>query len=301
VAFEGFPIRSCSQLQQPRLTIPVWVNNWHKNKIDRKVSGLKKESWGDSMYNQTFCRDSLLAFGLLLLVGCATTDQLLPENYFDNTDSTVAIGIATLPTPDLIESGQQGLLDIAVNRIANSGLREHLATIPIDDFSLTMKNLKSELEQHGFNVLLIDEPIAYMDLPLNEHRPKGFERRDVSSLTESVDADQLLLLIVNFAGAMRNYHGFVPTSAPKGYSRCEGRLIELDSNQLLWHVQHTAESDVISPWNQSEISYPNLTNSVLSSLTSCGDHLLSRFVTEDELAEEEPTALAAQGASNSSN
>ena len=78
-----------------------------------------------------------LVLGASVLAGCATVQKPIPATraLFDNKERVVAVAIEKMPEPGQVMLGNQGLLDIAINRAnAENGGRVVTSIEPLGEW-----------------------------------------------------------------------------------------------------------------------------------------------------------------------
>ena len=202
-----------------------------------------------------------VALVMLLASGCVALPAPVPlsEEFWNDADKTVAIVVENLPPADFMTTGQQGLLDFAINEGANSALNEYLKQLDYSEFAAVAEEFKELLEAGGATVVAVRTSHA---LPaLSRFRSSGNEkhvyaRMDYRPLREELGADRLLLISVPTAGVTRSYYGFIPTSDPMAQLVAEGRVVDLETNRLLWRARMDVTLAIPQPWDEPP-SFPN--------------------------------------------
>jgi hypothetical protein len=164
----------------------------------------------------------------------------------------VGIAVEKLPAADARKHGSQGLLDIAVASIFDADLRTHLEQKDLGAFLDIKEKFAEQIQNQGLKAKIIDEVI---DMETLARETKGNQKGNGPNyqvLADRYGLDYLLLLKVNGAGVTRQYFGFIPLGAPKGYCEAKGELIKLNTNQTCWMYTMAPGSSVVpinGKWN----------------------------------------------------
>ena len=213
---------------------------------------------------------ALTGLVLALLQGCATVQPnvALDSGFWNEKDKTVAVVVAKLPPADYMTTGQQGLLDVAINEGANSALNDHLQNLDISEFKAIGEYFTSILKDKGLNVTGLHVDFEVPELRQFHGKKDGgtvFGHRDYRMLKQRVDADQVLLIEVSRAGVVRPYYGFFPTGEPLANFVTEGRLVDLETNRILWRAHFETNLAIQKPWDEPP-TFPNVTTAIYKSL-----------------------------------
>ena len=200
-----------------------------------------------------------------LLFGCATVTKPVPldPKFWQNKDQTIGVAVTKSEPPTAYMLGNQGLLDIVINRANASQLIDHLAKLKLPKLEAIANDFITQLKARGFNVKLIEqaideskqakfsgsssETVQYPKYDYRKYKADGFDR--------------LLIVSVDRVGTTRNYYGFLPTSAPQADFALRGQLVNLDTNELLWYTNDTSHLPIADPWDQPP-SFENVTAAV---------------------------------------
>jgi len=207
-------------------------------------------------------------FLALMLVGCATVQQpvSLSPSFWENRQQTVGVAVTTSTPPTAMMLGQQGLLDIVVNRANAKSLIEFLEKMEIARLKTIAKEFSDQLTARGFNVKTIDEPIDVSKLEKFSGKSEGtsFAQLDFRKL-KTDDMDKLIVISVNRVGTVRNYYGFIPLDAPQADLSLTGQMVDLSNNQLLWYTVENKTMPIPEPWDQAP-SFENVAGAVLANV-----------------------------------
>ena len=224
--------------------------------------------------------------GLLLaasvLTGCATVQKPIPATsaLFDNKDRTVAIAIEKMPEPGQVMLGNQGLLDIVINRANAKAIVDRLQKQDFKMVSGLPESFHTGLESRQIKVVMITEPIDTEAMPkFTEGSGDGVALRDYRPLAKKYNADKLLLVTARSLGTVRNYYGFLPLGAPRAYVALTGQLVNLSTNRLEWYEKVDTYADATGEWDQSP-EYDNLMRAVEESTRAATTNLRGAFFME---------------------
>ena len=216
-----------------------------------------------------------LVLASLLLACSSRVPRIGPTaQIWSDPTAVVGVAVAVLPVAAVYKDGQQGLLDMAINEAAAGDLAAHLETLDVSRFRQTADVVMAKLRARGLQTVKIEQPIDPAQFPERSAGGDGkqFADRDYSSLERSTGIQRLVLLRLASVGTTRSYFGFVPTSAPHGYARATGQMIDLQTGQLLWSAASTRRQDVIDEWDQPP-SFPNVDRAIAEALRIVGKDL----------------------------
>jgi hypothetical protein len=204
-----------------------------------------------------------------VLAGCAAAPPVhLDPSYWANKPQSVGVIVVKMPKPATLKMGAQGLLDIAINDAMADVLTKHLNSLSLDDFRVGGQAIAAYYSKQGVAAKFIPEELDLSAVSKVKDAQKGYADRDYSSLKAKYGVDQLVVLQVKAAGTIRDYYGFIPTSAPRGYFLCAGSLVDLSNNKLLWTATGVKEVAVEKPWDQPDEGYPHITSAFYQALTT---------------------------------
>lgn len=227
--------------------------------------------------------------------GCATIKPSVPfsQDFWNEKDKTVAIVVEQLPEPDYLTQGQQGLLDLAINEGANSTLNDYLHELDISEFQGIADEFRTLFESQGLSVVTQEVDAKLPDLRgfNGGGGTNPFADYDYRPLKSKFQADRLLLIKVLRAGVVRPYYGFIPTGEPLANFVVEGRVIDLETNRLLWRVHFDEKLGIQEPWDEPP-SFPNVTTAFFKTME------LARVKLRDDVRIQPEPELAARKESN---
>lgn len=223
-----------------------------------------------------------LVLGASVLAGCATVQKPIPATgaLFDNKDRPVAIAIEKLPEPGQVMLGNQGLLDVVINRANAKAIVERLQKQDFTTVSGLPEAFRQGLGSRQIPVVMVAEPIDTESMPkYTEGSGEGVALRDYRPLAKKYKADKLLLVTARSLGTVRTYYGFLPTGAPEGYVALTGQLIDLSTNRLEWYERVDVRANAMGDWDQAP-EYDNLMRAVDESTRTAASKLRGSFFME---------------------
>ncbi len=219
----------------------------------------------------------ILLFTVLLLVGCA--DPNIPLNQGFWTDKPKPVVVVAMKKPLQADAGFSGagLLDLAIITVVNHQFIDYVHQYELSDLDKLPDQLVQNLHQHEFKAKKYDGDIDLSQLKNSSETDYSvYERKDFTPLGAQLNANQLLLINVNFVGSSRRYYGVIPMGPPSAYCKIEGRLINLKTNRILWRFTTAQEVKVTGPWSQPP-GYPNFSNAMNQAITQAKQAILSNF------------------------
>ncbi len=212
--------------------------------------------------------------GLILISGCVSiplNEVKIPSSFMQKKGKIGIIWVKKdeKPTADFYQTGRQGLLDIGINHLISTTLRQRLQKEELDPlikkFYLTPFSEAFSLD--GFEIKTID---SGYDLK------KYKEISDQKQIAKEVEVDHLIILEILSFGIGRSYFGIIPTSQPQGLTNLRCYLINSSSDQII--AQHIAKNLEASQgeWDEPP-EYPNLMKAMLSSFEKSIDECFFAF------------------------
>ncbi|MFJ4145206.1 hypothetical protein [Pseudomonas sp. NPDC089734] len=219
---------------------------------------------------------TLTLLACLALTGCANVQPPVPldQQFWDTKEPTIGVAISVLPEPVLALTGNQGLLDLAINKGVNSSLSDNVEKWQVRDFNTLPDAIVAKLQAKGYKAKRINEPVdlnAYKEISFRE----GYTVRDLTPLKAAYGVDRLLLVNILVTGATRSYHSIVPTSVPMAQVGGQGMIVNLADNKLLWFQPFAAVQAAQGEWD--EPTYTNLTNAFYQTIDTSRQQMLTPF------------------------
>ena len=223
---------------------------------------------------RTFAALTLLA--CLTLTGCANVQPPVPldQQFWDAKEPTIGVAISVLPPPVLALTGNQGLLDYAINSGVNSKLSDNVKTWQVRDLDTLPDAIVAKLQAKGYKAKRIDEKVdlaAYKETNFRE----GYTVKDLTPIKAKYGVDRLLLVYVTATGATRSYYSIVPTSVPMAQVGGQGMVVDLSDNKLLWFQPFVAVQAAQGEWD--EPTYTNLSNAFYQAMDNSRQQMITPF------------------------
>jgi hypothetical protein len=212
-----------------------------------------------------------------VLSGCAGVQYkpiAVDAGFWQDRQAVIGVAAEKIPEADAYMLGNQGLLDIAINRGNAARMVEQLKKLDVRRAAAIPDNLAEGLGRRGFktNKLGTIDVATFPEFSANAN-PELHAPRDFRGLA-SKGIDRLLLVSVQRIGTTRNYYGFVPTSAPRALFTVKGQLVDLKTNKLIWYDRYDTTAAVAGPWDQDP-DFPNLSAAVMKNMAD-GAAMLER-------------------------
>ncbi|MDE1169149.1 MAG: hypothetical protein PW845_28135 [Pseudomonas sp.] len=212
-----------------------------------------------------------------VLTGCANTTQKpidLDAQFWSDKSQSIGVAMTNLPESQLALVGNQGLLDLAINKGINSKLSTQVSTWKLKDTATIPDEIVAKLKAKGYTAKRIDEIIdvtQYKEIKFRE----GFYRRDLTPLQAKYGVDRLLLISYTASGAFRSYYSVVPTSVPTPQVGGVGAVVDLHDNHLLWWKPFVVVQPAQGEWDQP--NYSNLANAYYQAVDSSRQMVITPF------------------------
>jgi hypothetical protein len=213
---------------------------------------------------QQLMRFFLVILGLFILVGCATQPNVaLSEDFWRQPKQKIVVAATQAPEPQLYMIGGQGLLDLAVAKMANNSFEKHINHADLSWYYALPMRFTNQLKQRKMLAHFYPEK-------LND------EKQSYSRVSSETNSNALLIIKLNALGASRRYSGFIPIGAPQAYCVLQGELINTQNDQVLWRHEVRMTQAIQGEWDQSP-SYPNFNNALKLAVRSAQEELLDSF------------------------
>jgi len=161
---------------------------------------------------------SLFVLAAILLSACGPSKLALKEEFWQAKERKIGVALTPSPTPGAHRQGGQGLLDMAINKLAAGSLEAHLNTLKPTAFDEVADRFVKRLTERGIPAKKLANPVDLEKFPqTNRSESSDSFERDLRSLAAEEKIDALLLLSIDRWGTVRNYYGFIPLGSPKGY------------------------------------------------------------------------------------
>lgn len=219
---------------------------------------------------------ALTLLACLTLTGCAHNQPPVPldHQFWDAKEPTIGVAINVVPEPVLALTGNQGILDYAINRGVNSKLSDNVEKWQVRDLNTLPDALVAKLQAKGYKVKRINEPLDLKVYKETDFR-EGYMARDLTPLKVTYGVDRLLLVNVFTTGATRSYYSIVPTSVPMAQVGGQGLVVDLADNKLLWFKPFVATQAAQGEWD--EPTYTNLSNAFYQAMDNSRQQMITPF------------------------
>jgi hypothetical protein len=219
---------------------------------------------------------ALTVVACLTLTGCAHVQPPVPldHQFWDAKETTVGVAINVVPEPVLALTGNQGLLDLAINKGVNSKLSDNVEKWQVRDLNTLPDAIVAKLQAKGYKAKRIDAPVDLNKFKETSFR-EGYTARDLTSIKATYGVDRLLLVNVMGTGATRSYYSVVPTSVPMAQVYGQGMVIDLADNRLLWFKPFAVVQAAQGEWD--EPNYANLTNAFYQAMDTSRQQMITPF------------------------
>ncbi|MBK5301477.1 MULTISPECIES: hypothetical protein [Gammaproteobacteria] len=219
---------------------------------------------------------ALTLLACLTLTGCAHVQPPVPldHQFWDAKEPTIGVAITVVPEPVLALTGNQGILDYAINKGVNNKLSDNVEKWQVGDLNTLPDVLVAKLQAKGYKAKRINEPFdlkIYKETSFRE----GYMTRDMTPVKATYGVDRLLLVNVYATGATRSYYSIVPTSVPMAQVGGQGMVIDLADNKLLWFKPFVATQAAQGEWD--EPTYTNLSNAFYQAVDNSRQQMITPF------------------------
>lgn len=227
----------------------------------------------------------MVAVVLLYLTGCATF-QNVPHQKSFWTDTTQSIGVAVAPVakPSTHKTGNQGLLDIAINNSMAGDLDTQLSTQNknvVAKANELADKLTEYLNSKNFKAVRVTDTVKDWTVDADSEVAEGKKPQtdpEVIKLEQKYKINKLVLITYSAVGTIRSYYGFIPTGSPAGYANINGKLINLSNNKIEWAQMAVMQSpNTTADWDEPP-KFPGLTKAMENAITSANQTLYNSFV-----------------------
>ncbi|MDD0977089.1 hypothetical protein [Pseudomonas fontis] len=223
-----------------------------------------------------FLRGYAVLLLCLIVTGCANHQPPVEfdQQFWNDKNQVIGVAMTQTAAPRLMLTGNQGLLDLAINTGINSKLSDHVSTWDLADINTLPDVIVKKLEAKGYKAKRIDEKVdlsKYKETTFKE----GYMERDISALKATYGIDRLLVLAIDSTGATRSYYSIVPTSDPIPVIAGRGILVDVQDSRLLWFKPFAVTQPAQGEWDQP--AYSNLSNAFYQALDNSRQLLVTPF------------------------
>ncbi|MCQ4278881.1 hypothetical protein NA643_07285 [Pseudomonas stutzeri] len=209
------------------------------------------------------------------LTGCASPQLpiALEDTLWSERDKTIGVAIVELPKPTAQLTGNQGLLDLAINTGLAAGLRSKVETWELVGMETVPQQLVDELSTRGYKAKVLS-PIKLSEFKENSAK-LGYAKYDFTPLRQQ-QLDKLILITLHVAGTQRSYYSVIPTSDPLTQVGGLTQVIDLTDNRLAFYQSFASVRAADGEWDEGP-DYPNLTNAFYQALDESEQSILAPF------------------------
>ena len=212
-----------------------------------------------------------------VLTGCSSFVQKpidLDAQFWNDKDPVIGVALSPLPAPQLALTGNQGLLELAINKGVNSKLSDQVSAWELHDLESLPDEVVASLKAKGLNAKRIPDAIDLTKFKETEKR-EGYLARNISDLKSKYGVDRVLLISYTTTGAFRSYYSVVPTSVPTPQVGGIGMLVDPKDSRLVWYKPFVVVQPAQCEWDQP--GYSNLSNAFYQALDGSRQQILSAF------------------------
>lgn len=225
---------------------------------------------------------SLAVLSLAVILSACSSLPPVAQISLDKTtiqNQAIKIGIVSKQTPKIsvVFPGAGCLLCVAVAIGAHSDLSTHVKTLESDVPDLD-NMLFDKLKAQGLDVTLISEDFDLSDaskIDVNKEQLLA-ARRDFRPFAKQYGLTHIVFMSIGHHGVIRDYSGYIPTSAPYASVSGVAYMIDLSTNQYVWHNTINNKLNATGEW-KTPPAYPELTNAYYSVVESTKESVLEAF------------------------
>jgi hypothetical protein len=219
---------------------------------------------------------ALTLLACLTLTGCAHVQPPVPldHQFWDAKEPTIGVAITVVPEPVLALTGNQGLLQFAINKGVNSKLSSNVEKWQVRDLNTLPDAIVAKLQAKGYKAKRIDEKVDLKTFKEVDFR-EGYMTKDLSPMKAAHGIDRLLLVSIYATGATRSYYSVVPTSVPMAQVGGQGMVVDLADNKLLWFKPFVVTQAAQGEWD--EPTYTNLSNAFYQAVDNSRQQMITPF------------------------
>jgi len=213
-----------------------------------------------------------------LLVGCASKSPNvdLSSAFWKNHKQVVVVAHNKIVPPQLYKGGDQGLIDILINDAVSNRLQSYLGKLKPDVTQQLNAQFIKRFNAKHIAAKSYTKTIDTSKLPSDDRDNKKYAVKKFTALKMAVGSDKLLIVSVNALGVERKYMGFIPLGAPRAVCNLSGKLVDLNSNKILWRHNFNSTVSVKGPWDQPP-RYKNLTIALNKAIVDSSQNMLDQF------------------------
>jgi len=205
----------------------------------------------------------IILLGCSILEGCTPPNVPLTDSFWQNSQQKMTVATVVPPTPGMYKKGPQGVVDMMISYAADEDFTNYISKTDLTWYGNFKADFIKELQKRNMQASIYPDNIP-------------IKQKDYSSIFAQTNSNNLLLIRLEALGAVREYYGFIPLDAPKGYCVLSGELINLQNNQVLWRDRVELSQPVSGKWDQPQ-HYPNFSDALNAVEYSAQQKLLDNF------------------------
>lgn len=228
---------------------------------------------------KTFLKLSASMLLLLSLTGCGITPQnvSLQKGFWNTPHQSVVVARAVPPEPRFFEDNPNaGILEYGAVQLIQHEFRDYLHHIDMSWYPNLQRRFVSRINANHVHADLYNQPIADRKLGIFMKNRREYAAVDYRPLKGHVGGDKLLIIKVDNIGAVRKYASVIPVGSPKAVVALSGRLIDLNTNRILWRRFAQSTIEVPGYWKQPK-TYPNFNKAMQIAIKSSEEQLYYGF------------------------
>ncbi|WP_417329931.1 hypothetical protein [Halomonas cupida] len=220
----------------------------------------------------------VISAAALLISGCANRQApvAMHQSVWQEKHERIGVTASVVNQPQLYKIGPQGLLDLAINNEMTLDLREAMQDWDNQALKDIPQELAASLEDRGYEVVMIPEPLRIEDFQEVDNRQDGYSAHDFRPLKPRYQIDKLIVVSIGAHGLTRSYYGFIPTSDPVATVNHLSSVIDLDDNRYLLHQSGSVEQAAEGEWDQPPL-YPHLAEAYSKAIEQARQDILAEF------------------------
>lgn len=203
----------------------------------------------------------LIVMGVIFLTGCGADKNIaLSENFWQEKPKIVIVHHKA-PSPSMTVSGEQGLLDMAITRVANDKIIKRLKQADLKWYPNVSKQFSQRLKERAIDTSV--DPI-----PVDNKK----------SILIRAQGNKVLAIKLQTVGIRRVYSmGFIPGGSPQAYCILSGELLDPNNkSKPLWKSEIEIMQPIKEPWDQPG-EFGNLMLALNEATTTAEAELLDSF------------------------
>ena len=217
-----------------------------------------------------------LFFTMILLAGCASPNIDLNNQFWQNSNKTIIVASSKSPKATLYQEGPNDISVLWSNDVITHTFRRYLENLTFNSIHALPKNFVKQLQEKNIKAKLYPNQIDIAQLQNTPEFYSGYATKDYRPLAKKLGAHQLLIISAGKVGAARMYYGLIPLETQNAVCILTGKLIDLDTNQLLWRYTAKYFISVKGHWNQPP-QYANFRKALNNAITDAKQDLLDDF------------------------